>query len=190
MAKVADLAYLKVTARTKIGAFLDIGLERGLLLPFSEQKFPLEVNRSYLVYVYLDKSGRLSCTTDIYEHLTSDSPYQKNDKVHGTVYLVKPEMGVFVAVDNKYLGLIPNSEYFNDLKIGDTVEARVIRVREDGKLDLTPRELSFKQMDADKASPEDIERQFQMSKAAFKRAIGGLLKANKIVKTETGLKLL
>ena len=198
MAKVADLAYLKVTARTKIGAFLDIGLERGLLLPFSEQKFPLEVNRSYLVYV-----------TDIYEHLTSDSPYQKNDKVHGTVYLVKPEMGVFVAVDNKYLGLIPNSEYFNDLKIGDTVEARVIRVREDGKLDLTPRELSFKQMDADaevllkamqdnqgylpldeKASPEDIERKFQMSKAAFKRAIGGLLKANKIVKTETGLKLL
>lgn len=209
LAKVGDLAYLKVTARTKIGAFLDIGLERGLLLPFSEQKFPLEVNRSYLVYVYLDKSDRLSCTTDIYEHLTSDSPYQKNDKVTGTVYLVKPEIGAFVAVDNKFLGLIPNSEYFNDLKIGDIVEARVIRVREDGKLDLTPRELSFKQMDADanllikvmqdnqgylpldeKASPEDIERQFQMSKAAFKRAIGGLLKANKIVKTEAGLKIL
>ncbi|MFZ3101170.1 MAG: S1-like domain-containing RNA-binding protein [Desulfitobacteriaceae bacterium] len=208
LAKVGDLAYLKVTARTKIGAFLDIGLERGLLLPFSEQKFPLGIDRSYLVYVYLDKSGRLSCTTDIYEHLTIDSLYQKNDKVSGTVYLVKPEIGAFVAVDNKYLGLIPNSEYFHDLKIGDIVEARVIRVREDGKLDLTPRELSFKQMDADaetllkamqdnqgylpldeKASPEDIEHKFQMSKAAFKRAIGGLLKTDKIIKTVEGLKL-
>ena len=209
LAKVGDLAYLKVTARTKIGAFLDIGLERGLFLPFSEQKFPLEIDRSYLVYVYLDKSGRLSCTTDIYEHLTFDSPYQKSDKITGTVYLVKPEIGAFVAVDNKYLGLIPNSEYFSDLKLGDTVEARVIRVREDGKLDLSPRELSFKQMDTDaetllkamqdnqgylpldeKASPEDIEHKFQMSKAAFKRAIGGLLKTDKIIKTETGFKLL
>ncbi|HWQ89796.1 MAG TPA: S1-like domain-containing RNA-binding protein, partial [Desulfitobacteriaceae bacterium] len=209
LAKVGDLACLKVTAQTKIGAFLDIGLERGLFLPFREQKYPLMINRSYLVYVYLDKSGRLSCTTDIYKYLTSDSPYHKNDKVTGTIYFLKPETGAFVAVDNKYLGLIPSSEYFSNLKIGDTVEARVIRVREDGKLDLSPRELSFKQMDADaetllkamqdnqgylsldeKARPEEIEQEFQMSKAAFKRAIGGLLKTRKITKTESGYKLL
>lgn len=209
LAKVGDLAYLKVTAQTKIGAFLDIGLERGLFLPFREQKYPLMIDRSYLVYVYLDKSGRLSCTTDIYKYLTADSPYHKNDKVTGTIYLLKPETGAFVAVDNKYLGLIPNSEYFSNLNIGDTVEARVIRVREDGKLDLSPRELSFRQMDADaetlikamqdnqgilsldeKARPEDIEHEFQMSKAAFKRAIGGLLKTRKITKTESGYKLL
>jgi Uncharacterized protein conserved in bacteria len=209
LAKVGDLAYLKVTAQTKIGAFLDIGLERGLFLPFREQKFPLELYRSYLVYIYLDKTGRISCTTDIYKYLTSDSPYRKNDKVSGTVYSIKPDTGAFVAVDNMYMGLIPNSEYFSNLKIGDIVTARVIRVREDGKLDLSPRELSFKQMDTDaeilikamednqgylalneKSDPEDIEHKFQMSKAAFKRAIGSLLKTGKIIKTESGYKLI
>lgn len=179
-----------------------------MFLPFREQKFPLELNRSYLVYVYLDKTGRISCTTDIYKYLTSDSPYGKNDKVSGIVYSIKPDTGAFVAVDNKYMGLIPNSEYFSDLKIGDIVAARVIRVREDGKLDLSARELSFKQMDADaeilikamednqgylvlneKSDPKDIEHKFQMSKAAFKRAIGRLIKTKKIIKTESGYKL-
>lgn len=209
LAEVGDLAYLKVTAQTKIGAFLDIGLERGLFLPFREQKFPLELNRSYLVYAYLDKTGRISCTTDIYKYLTSDSPYRKNDKVNGTVYSVKPDTGAFVAVDNKYMGLIPKSEYFSNIKEGDIVSARVIRVREDRKLDLSPRELSFRQMDNDaeiliktmeneqgylelneKSDPEDIERKFQMSKAAFKRAIGKLLKTKKIIKTESGYKII
>lgn len=209
LAKVGDLAYLEVTAVTQIGAFLNFGLERGLFLPFSEQKFPLEIGKSYLVYVYLDKSGRLNCTTDINKHLTANAPYQKNDKVTGTVYLVRPDIGVFVAVDNKYMGLIPKNEHYSDLKNGDKVEARVIRVREDGKLDLSSRELSYRQMDADaetlikvmqdnqgylpiaeKASPKEIEKRFQMSKAAFKRAIGRLLKTNRIVKTEHGLKLL
>jgi uncharacterized protein len=208
LAAVGDLAYLKVTAKTQIGAFLNFGLERGLFLPFIEQKFPLEIGKSYLVYVYLDKSGRLSCTTDIYEHLESDAPYQKEDKVTGTVYLMKPEFGAFVAVDNKYKGLIPKSELFKELKPGDQVEARVIRVREDGKLDLSPREAAYLQMDVDaetllkvmaenqgilplneKARPEEIEKTFHMSKASFKRAIGRLLKEKRVVKTDAGVKL-
>lgn len=208
LAQVGDLAYLKVTAKTQFGAFLDFGLERGLFLPFSEQRFPLVVGQSYLVYVYVDKSGRLSCTTDIYEHLTAKGPYQKNDQVTGVVYQIKPEIGVFVAVDNQYMGLIPQTEYFTDIQIGDRVQTRVIRVREDGKLDLSPRRLSYEQMDVDaqtlirsmqehegtllldeKANPAAIENRFHMSKAAFKRAIGGLLKAQKIIKTEKGFKL-
>ncbi|MHB1653888.1 MAG: CvfB family protein [Desulfitobacteriaceae bacterium] len=209
LAQVGDLAYLKVTANTQIGAFLDFGLERGLFLPFTEQRFPVEVGRNYLVYVYLDKSERLSCTTDIYEHLIKEGPYQKNDKVTGTVYLVKPEIGAFIAVDDKYMGLIPKSEYYKGLKNGDRIEARVFRIREDGKLDLSLRELAYQQMDTDaetllqamqdnqgylpideKASPKDIENRFQMSKAAFKRAIGTLLKSQRIIKTEKGLKLI
>lgn len=209
LAKTGDLAYLNVSAKTKIGAFLDFGLERGLFLPFREQKYTLEIGKSYLVYVYVDKSGRLSCTTDIYERLSANGPYQKNDKVTGIVYSINPDIGFFVAVDNKYLGLIPKSEAYLDLNIGDSIEARVIRVRDDGKLDLSPRELSHKQMDDDaevllaairknqgnlaldeKAPPEEIQRQFHMSKAAYKRAIGGLLKSNKIAKTDEGFKLL
>lgn len=206
-AELGDLAYLKVSARTKIGAFLDWGLERGLFLPFKEQKYPIEIGKSYLVKVYLDKSQRLSATTDIYEYLTASSPYQKDDKVVGTVYSVNPEIGAFIAVDNKYMGLIPLNEYFSELKEGDQVEARVVRVREDGKLDLSPRERSHIQMNTDaekilqgiknhdgflalndKSSPIEIQSRLNMSKAAFKRAVGKLLKENKVEQTEGGLK--
>ena len=207
LAQLGELDYLKVTAKTQIGAFLDIGLERDLFLPFHEQKFPIKVGKSYLVKVYLDKSQRLSATTEIYEYLSAESTYQKNDKVVGTVYSMNPEMGAFVAVDNKYMGLIPVNEYFSELLEGDQVEARVIRVREDGKLDLSLRDLSYIQMDQDtlkilqgikdyegflalndKSSPLEIKSRLQMSKAAFKRAVGKLLKENKIVQTEGGLK--
>ncbi|OLN29597.1 CvfB family protein [Desulfosporosinus metallidurans] len=207
LAQLGDLAYLKVNAKTKIGAFLDWGLERGLFLPFKEQKYPIQVGKEYLVKVYLDKSQRLSATTEIYEYLTAETPYKKNDKVVGTVYTVNPGIGAFVAVDNKYMGLIPVNEYFTDLREGDQVEARVIRVREDGKLDLSPRELSYAQMENDtvkilqgikdhegflslndKSSPVEIQSRLHMSKAAFKRAVGKLLKENKVRQTEGGLK--
>ena len=207
LAQLGKLAYLKVTAKTQIGAFLDIGLERGLFLPFHEQKFPIQVGKGYLVKVYLDKSQRLSATTEIYEYLSAESPYQKNDKVAGTVYSVNPDIGAFVAVDNKYMGLIPVNEYFSELREGDQVESRVIRVREDGKLDLSPRELSYIQMDNDtlkilqgiknhegflalndKSSPLEIQSRLHLSKAAFKRALGKLLKENKVTQTDGGLK--
>lgn len=206
-AQLGDIAYLKVSAKTKIGAFLELGLERGLFLPFHEQKFPIQVGNSYLIKVYLDKSQRLCATTEIYEYLSTDSPYQKNDKVVGTVYRINLAMGVFVAIDNKYFGLIPSDECFTELHEGDQVEARVIRVREDGKLDLSLRELSYLQMDKDslrileeikngegflplndKSSPLEIESRLKMSKAAFKRAVGKLLKENKLEKSAEGLK--
>ncbi|MFZ3130053.1 MAG: S1-like domain-containing RNA-binding protein [Desulfosporosinus sp.] len=207
LAQLGELVYLKVSAKTAIGAFLDIGLERGLFLPFHEQRFPLQVGKGYLVKVYLDKSQRLSATTEIYEYLSAESPYLKNDKVSGTVYAVNLEMGAFVAVDNKYLGLIPVNEYFSELREGDQVEARVIRVREDGRLDLSLRDLSYIQIDNDKlkilqgiknhagflalndhSSPLEIQSRLQMSKAAFKRALGRLLKEKKVLQTDGGLK--
>ncbi len=208
MAQIGQLAYLSVTAKTEFGAFLDFGLERGLFLPFSEQRYTLKIGKSYLVYLYLDKSERISCTTDVYKHLSSNSSFQKNDKVKGTVYLVKPEIGVFVAVEDKYQALIPFKECSSDIENGDRIEARVMRIREDGKLDLSLRELSHKQMGTDaeillkkmgknngylplseNASPEEISNMFKMSKAAFKRAIGSLLKAKKVMKTDKGLKI-
>ena len=209
LAMVGELAYLKVTAKTSIGVFLDIGLERGLFLPFSEQKYSLIEGKNYLVYVYLDKSSRLCCTTDIMKYLTADAPYKQYDKISGTVYQVRSDIGVFVAVDNKYMGLIPKSECYTNFYNGDRVEARVIRVREDGKLDLSPREMAYKQMDEDeeiilksmkenggilqfgeKASPQQIQKKYKISKSAYKRAIGGLLKSGKIIKTDDEIKLI
>lgn len=207
LAQVGELAYLRVTAKTELGAFLDLGLERGLFLPFREQKFSVQEGKSYLVALYLDKSNRLCATTDIYDHLTTAAPYQKNEKVVGTVYLVKSDIGAFVAVDNRYKGLIPKNEYFFTLREGDRVEARVIRVREDGKLDLSPRDLSYLQMDKDAAKvlqsirnkggllplndqsdPVAVKNALGMSKASFKRAIGRLLKDRQIVQTAAGLR--
>lgn len=208
LAKVDQLAYLRVTAITELGAFLDIGLERGLFLPFSEQRFPLKVGQSYLVYLYLDKSERICCTTNVNKYLKSDSLFKVNDKVKGTVYLIIPEIGAFVAIEDKYYGLLPINENYGNLEIGDRIETRVTQKREDGKLNLSLKEPAYKQMDQDaisiltkmennkgvlpldeKARPQEIEQMYKMSKAAFKRAIGSLLKTNKIIKNENGFRV-
>lgn len=208
LAQVGDLAYLEVVSITNIGAFLDMGIEKDLFLPFKEQRFNLVEGKKYLVAVYVDKSGRLSATTDIYKYLSEDSSYKKGDWVKGTVYMIDENIGVFVAVDNKYKGLIPKDEYFNKIDNGDIIEARVIRVREDGKLDLSPRKMAYQQMESDaemileilkkkngflnlndKSEPSKIKEQLNISKSSFKRAVGKLLKENKITKKENGIVL-
>lgn len=205
---LGELAVLKVKETAKMGAFLDWGLDKDLLLPFKEQIGKAQMGHSYLVSLYIDKSKRLCATMKIYEKLTSNSPYQKDDKVKGIVYGKKSGIGIFIAVDNQYHGLIPEKESFASLELGDIVEARVIRVREDGKLDLSIREKSHLQLNIDsemiegklhraggflpfhdKSDPEVIKEQLGLSKAAFKRAVGHLLKEGIIVMTEKGIQL-
>jgi predicted RNA-binding protein (virulence factor B family) len=136
---------------------------------------------------------------NVYESLRTDSPYAKDDKVTGKVYQISDNFGAFVAVDNIYSALIPTKELYGDIRVGDEVSARVIRVHEDGKLELGIREKAYLQMDKDadeiykliesydgvlpfndKASPETIKRETGMSKNEFKRAVGRLLKNGKI----------
>lgn len=201
-----ELAVLKVKETAKIGAFLDWGLDKDLLLPFKEQVGKVEAGKSYLVTLYIDKSKRLCATMKVYDCLESDSPFKQDDKVKGIVYGRREGIGAFVAVENKYHGLIPEKELFRPLKIGDVVEARVIRVREDGKLDLSIREKAYMQLEIDakmieklleeeggflpfhdKSDPEAIKREFGLSKASFKRAIGHLLKTGKIRMMKDGI---
>ena len=198
-----EAAVLKVKEVGKIGAFLDMGLEKDLLLPFREQNRRVKAGEECLVALYVDKSNRLAATMNVYPYMSSESPYKKDDKVTGTVYEIKENLGAFVAVDNKYYGLIPAREIFGGITVGDVIEARVVKVREDGKLDLSPREKAYVQIDMDarlvleameekggvlpfndKAAPELIKREFAMSKNAFKRAVGHLLKEGKIKITE------
>ena len=152
-----------------------------------------------LVSLYIDKSNRLCATMNVYENLRTDSPYKAEDRVHGRVYELSDNFGAFVAVDNRYSGLISKKELYGDIEPGTDVEARVLRVREDGKLDLSIREKAYLQMDADvekvlalldsyegalpfndKVSPEVIKHETGMSKNEFKRAVGRLLKQGKI----------
>ncbi len=197
--ELGGLAVLQVAEVTKIGAFLDWGLEKELLLPFREQTRRVEAGEEVLIALYEDKSSRLCATMNVYEYLETDSPYKKEDQVTGTVYEISREFGAFVAVDNRYSGLIPRKEFFGNAKIGDQVEVRVTEVKEDGKLNLSIRQKAYLQMDQDaalvlqtldaydgvlpfndKVSPEIIERELHLSKNAFKRAVGRLLKEGKI----------
>lgn len=201
--QVGEVAVLTVKEVAKIGAFLDMGLEKDLLLPFKEQTHKVTQGEECLVALYIDKSNRLAATMKVYSYMSNQSPYQKDDKVTGTVYEMNETLGAFVAVENRYYGLIPQKELFGGIHEGDVIEARVTKVREDGKLDLSPREKAHVQMDVDselvlkvlaeyngvlpftdKADPDIIKREFKLSKNAFKRAVGHLLKEGKIKITE------
>lgn len=200
---LGETAVLTVKENGKIGAFLDWGLEKDLLLPFREQTTKVKEGHSYLVMLYKDKTGRLCATMKLYHHLETKSPYKKDDKVKGTVYDTSKDFGVFVAVDNKYSALIPRRECKRDLTVGTEIEARVTAVKSDGKLDLSIRDKAYLQMaeDADMVyalldeyegvfpftenSPaEIIARETGLSKNAFKRAVGQLYKAGKVELTD------
>lgn len=201
------VARLRVAQVGKIGAFLDWGLEKDLLLPFKEQTRRVSAGEECLAALYIDKSNRLCATMNVYPYLKNNSSYKKDDRVSGTVYEISQNFGAFVAVDDQYSGLIPKREFYGTVNIGDTVEARVTAVKEDGKLDLSIREKAYLQIADDvekvlqvidsfdgvlpfndKASPEVIRREMQMSKNEFKRAVGNLLKAGKITITEKAIR--
>lgn len=207
--RLGEVKALKVADTGKIGAFLDWGLEKELLLPFKEQTAKLKKGDEILAALYIDKSGRLCATMKVYDMLRTDPPYQKDDQVEGIVYEISDRFGVFVAVDDCYSALIPKREAFGELKVGTRIRGRVIQVREDGKLTLSVREKAYLQMDADakkileriqqyggslpftdKASPERINKEFGLSKNAFKRAVGRLLKDGKIQITEKNIEIL
>ena len=208
MPKIAlgELEVLKVIETNEIGAFLDWGLEKDLFLPFNEQVFPVEKGRKYLFGLYLDKSDRLAATMYIEKVLSADSFYKENDRITGTIYSIKEDFGALVAVDNKFYGLIHSSDFYGNYKVGDKVSARVLKARDDGKLDLSLREKAVIQVSADAelilnkleasggflpfndySSPEDINREFAMSKGAFKKAIGSLFKERVIKITKEGI---
>lgn len=206
-----QVGWLRVKEVSRIGAFLDWGLDKDLLLPFHEQPKEHHVQKGerILCAVYLDKSERLAATMNVYPYLRTDSSYQKDSEVTGTVYETSDNFGTFVAVDDCYSGLIPKKELVRPLHPEEQVHARVVSVRPDGKLNLSLRESTAKQMDqdvevildrlqknggkipfTDKAEPELIRKEMQMSKAQFKRAAGRLLKNGEIDIREDGIYLI
>lgn len=191
---------LRVVQVSPIGAFLDWGLEKDLFLPFKEQTVPAQKGNEYLVKLYIDKSDRLCASMKLYHDLYTDHDYQKGDEVSGIIYDKSDELGYFVAVDNMFSALIPKREAYGKLYVGAHINGRVIEVREDGKLTLAVRDKIPEQMNKDaqyllelidkkggslgfgeKSDPEIIKRETGLSKAAFKRAVGRLLKEGSIV---------
>ena len=206
--ELGQVEHLTVKQMSKIGAFMDWGLEKDVLLPYAEQTRKVKQGESVLCALYEDKSGRLCVTMNVYPYLRTDSPYLANMEVEGTVYETSNNFGVFVAVDDRYSGLIPKRELYGDVQIGDRVQARVVQVREDGKLTLALRKKAHLQMDddaalilqklesaggtlpyGDKSDADSIKNTFGLSKAAFKRACGRLYKEQKILIRDTSIEL-
>lgn len=204
---LGEVAELTVAQTARMGAFLDWGLEKDLFLPFKEQTKKVKEGDRFPAALYVDKSGRLCATMKVYHYLHTDSPYKKDDQVSGYLYEISRQFGAFVAVDGRYSALIPPREMYGELKVGDTVKARVVKVHEDGKLDLSVRDKAYLiiETDADKvmrliesfdgvlpfndkASPEVIKRETNMSKNEFKRAVGHLLKNGRIEITEKSIR--
>lgn len=196
---LGELARLKVASVGNIGAFMNWGLEKDILMPFKEMVGKVREGKEYLVYMYMDKSNRPCVSMRLYNYLSTDSPFDKGEQVEGYVYQINERMGAFVAVQDKYQGLIPKQELHRKLRIGETIFLRVSEVREDGKLNLSMNRPAYQQMEedsemvyqailsydgvlpfTDKASPEVIEREMGLSKNAFKRAVGRLLKEDRI----------
>ena len=199
---IGGLAKLKVVQVTRIGAFLDWGLEKDLFLPYAQQTYKVSEGDEILVTMYADKSDRLCAKMDVYKSLEDRSEYKKDDTVVGTVYLISNNFGAFVAVDDKYSALIPKKEMFGaaeKIVAGTRITARVARVLDDGRLELAVRDKGYVQRneDADKifemireaggtidfydrSDPELIREKTGMSKNEFKRAVGKLLKEDKI----------
>ncbi|MDD4439183.1 MAG: S1-like domain-containing RNA-binding protein [Tissierellia bacterium] len=206
---MGKIAPLKVVEMSRIGAFLNWGLEKDLFLPFKEQIGDIKLNGEYMVGLYIDKSDRLCATMNLFKVLRTDSPYKVNDNVKGTVFSLKRGLGAMVAVDGKYLGLIHEGEIVKPLHSGQSVEVRVSNIKEDGKLDLSLKDAPRLQIDKDSekilkaliknkgslslnddSSPEEINRILGMSKSSFKKAAGRLMKRSVIIMTKNGIKML
>lgn len=203
---LGQIAELTVVHSDKNGVFLDMGLDRDLFLPFAQQTKALCVGDSALVAMYIDKSGRLCATMRLFDYLRTDNPYQVGEKTIGTVYLVHKELGIFIAVDDQYAGMIYRQNACDIPAVGDRIDVIIQKIHPDGKLVLSNRQAPKLQIASqaeelcvwlsrnngvipfnDKADPMVIRKAFNMSKADFKRAIGRLLKEGKVVIKENSI---
>ena len=206
--KVGEVAYLKIVGNSNFGAFADMGLERDIFIPLKEQKFKLVTGKSYLLYAYVDKTGRLAATTYVDSYIDIGEGYKVDDEVEVITYGKGGEKTIRVAIDGKYQAIILGNEHYRSIFPGDKLKVRVKKIYEDGVVGGTPRK---KRLDAreeikerimlalaendgmipynDKTSPEIIKENFFTSKNYFKMALGALMKEGKIYQDEEGTKL-
>ena len=202
-------AYLRVAEVNEVGAFVDWGLEKNLLVPYREQSHNLKAGDWDVFYCYLDeKSFRLVGSTRLSKFLDNDSmDLEVNDEVSLLVYR-RSELGWDAVVNDRHRGLIFHSDVFRDLSVGDTLKGYVKQVRADKKLDIALQPIGLKALEpaaeaiykrlreeggflkiSDSSSPEEIRDWFAMSKKTFKKAVGTLYKAKKINLTPEGIQM-
>ncbi len=206
---VGEFAYLKVKTLSKFGAFLDWGLVKDLMVPFSEQVERMETGKSYVVRLYLDeKTDRIVATTYLNRFLRDNDPQLNAGDEVNVLVCDEVMQGFRVIVENKYWGMIFKNQIFTDIETGQKLKAYVKNVRDDGKIDITLQQLGYKEILSaeekilklltdngghsdlcDKSLPDEIYSELQMSKKVFKKALGFLFRYNKIEILKDGIKL-
>ncbi len=207
--QVGEFACLKAVAVNQVGAFLDWGLMKDILVPFREQKLDMEEGRWYVVFIYLDeKSGRIAATAKLDKYLDNYAlDVAEGDEVD-LLIVNKTDLGFKAIVNSKFWGVVYENEVFRQLQTGDKVKGYVKKIRPDEKLDISLSKTGFAKIESledrilekiketggflritDKSSPESIYMLFGESKKTFKRAVGVLYKKRLVTIEEEGIRL-
>lgn len=209
LVQVGEFACLEVSWVNQFGAFLNWGLMKDLFVPFREQKMKMLVGKKYVIHAHIDEdSYRIVASAKVDKYLSKELPaYQPNDEVSILIWQ-KTDLGFKAIVENKFSGLLYDSEIFQHLQTGMQLKAFVKQVREDGKIDLMLQKPGFEKIDDfsdkllsyikenggsiqlnDKSPAEEIYDTFQVSKKTFKKAVGDLYKKRLIVIEANGIRL-
>ena len=209
--QAGECAWLKVVSTSRVGAFLDWGLTKDLLVPFAEQRHPLEVGRHCLVFVFIDNSGRIAGSTRL-NRFIADAAGPGRFKPGDAVSLIlaeRTDLGMKAVIDNEVWGLIYHDALFQPVRPGQRLTGYVRRVRPDGKVELTLQAPGYAKVGSvaeeilqqlragggwlplnDKSPPNEVRARFQTSKAVFKQAIGALYRQQRIRIEKDGIRLL
>ena len=200
-AMVGECATLRVVDVNRIGAFLDWGLPKDLLVPYSEQEKPMQVGRSYVVYLYIDQaSERITATAKLDRFIGDTSPYYKEQQQVELLICGRTDLGYRAVVDGGTIGLLFNSDVFKPIAIGQKMTGYIKHIREDKKLDLCLQLVTREALDSlskkiiafleaeggtstltEKSAPDVISSQFGVSKSSYKKALGKLYKKRMIL---------
>ena len=207
--QVDEVGWLKVVSLSHAGAFMDWGLPKDLLVPFSEQKTKMVEGRFYLVRLFLDENNRIAASMLLDDFIQDEAFYYKDGQAVELIIAEETELGFKAVVDHKYWGILYKNEIFQPLQRGQKLNGFIKKVRPDHKLDLIlSREKYGQKVDStsdkilailekhggyialtDKSPPEMIYDTFAVSKKVFKQAIGGLYKQRKIILEDKGIRL-
>lgn len=198
--EIGSIYSLKAVDIDKKGVYFEMDNNQNIFMPFDERTYKILMDMIYPVAFKEDRNAYVYLTSKIRDLLRIDHSYEENDEVSGRIYSINKSIGAFIAIDDKYDSLLRIAELRGVHIEGELIEARVKEVKNDGKLELSLRQRAYLQMDddsdrildylyendgivylSDKSSPEKIYRVFNMSKSAFKRAIGRLYKNNDII---------
>lgn len=208
-AQVGECASMKVVSAGKFGSFVDWGLSKDLLVPFKEQRTPMQIGRSYTVFVFIDATGRIAASSKLSAFLkeTNDGSFIDGQMVDLQI-ASRSDMGYKAIIDGRYLGLIHNSDVLRPIEIGAKVEGYIKNIRDDGRIDLTIQARGEEAIDAlakeileflaeeggtspltDKSNPDEIYKTFKVSKSQYKKALGQLYKAKRIMLSKYEIRL-